>query len=88
MNDHTLTSLDKAARTATRLPLPAPSSALTTRTDAGIGPTLAAAVIGVSERTYSRWENGKSGARFLNVIANDRAARLFAHLAASVNAER
>lgn len=86
-HDNTLTTLDKAARTARRQPLPAPARALEIRTESAVTPTLAAAVIGVSERTYSRWENGHRGASFAKAVANDRAARLFAHLATTVNAE-
>lgn len=86
--DHTLTALDKAARTARREPLPSPSRAAEIRAVTQVTPTLAAAAIGVSERTYSRWENGKSGSGFAKAVANDRASRLFAHLAASVGAEQ
>lgn len=85
---HTTASLDTAARVADPAPLPTPTDARAVRTDSGLSQHEISTAIGVHERTYRRFEAGGGANAFACSAANDRACRLFAHLAATVNAER
>lgn len=82
------TILDNAARTTDPAPLPTPEEARSIRLAAGLSQRQIAEAIGIHRRTYRRHETGDGTVVFASTAANDRAARVFAHLAATVSAEQ
>jgi transcriptional regulator with XRE-family HTH domain len=62
--------------------LPNGKTAHVLRVDAGLTPTECAAVVGVSERTWTRFERGITNG-FMSAPTERRAARLLAFLASA-----
>jgi len=82
----TLAELEQAASSpdgAGSLPIGGDALIEELRVDAGVSPTAMAAAIGVSERTWYRYEKG-IGERFATRATDQRAARLLAYLAGRV----